>query len=289
MYKLIALDLDGTLLNSYGEISEENKQALKKAKEKGTEIVIASGRMKGAINSIAEEIGATNYIISGNGTILYNNKENKILYESFLKKDKVLQIIKICEENSIYYNIYTENEVIAKNLNYNVLFYNYENSRKVEDKQTKINIIENIYKYIEETNVNIVKITICDENQAIFNRIIHKLSQINEIDILEVEHMSRKTIRNGTQEQKIEYFYTEITNKNINKWEALKKLIKYLGIQEKEVIAIGDNVNDKEMVEKAGLGIAMGKSWLEYKKIGDIFIGDNNSNSIAEAINRYIN
>ena len=130
MYKLIVMDLDGTLLNSYGDVSKENYEAIQKAKNKGIEIVIASGRMKGAINSIAEEIGATNYIISGNGTILYDNKNNKILYESFLNKEKVLKIIKICEENSIYYNIYTESEVIAKNLNYNVLFYNYENSKR---------------------------------------------------------------------------------------------------------------------------------------------------------------
>lgn len=289
MYKLIALDLDGTLLNSYGEVSEENKKAIKKAIEKGTEIVIASGRMKGAINSIAQEIGATNYIISGNGTILYDNKNNKILYESFLKKEKVLQIIKICEENSIYYNIYTENEVIAKNLNYNVLFYNYENSKKVEDKQTKINIIEDIYKYVEQNNINIVKITICDENQSIFNRIINKLETINEIEILEVENMSRKKIKSGTEEISIGYYYTEIMNKNINKWKALEKLIEHLGIQKEEVITIGDNVNDKEMVENAGLGIAIGNSFLSTKEIADVTVADNNSNGVAEAINKYIN
>lgn len=288
MYKLIAIDLDGTLLNSYGEVSEENKNAIQKAIEKGIEVVIASGRMKGAIESIAKEIGATNYIISGNGTILYDNKENKILYESFLEKEKVLQIIKTCEENSIYYNIYTENEIIAKNLNYNVLFYNYENSKKVEEKQTKINIVEDIFHYIEQTDVNIVKITICDENQAIFNRIINKLEQINEINVLEVEHMSRKIIKSGTEEIKIEYYYTEIVNKNVNKWNAIKKLIEHLGIQENEVIAIGDNVNDKEMVENAGLGVALGKSWLELKQIGDIFVADNNSNGVAEAIERGI-
>ncbi len=288
MYKLIAIDLDGTLLNSYGEVSKENCEAIKNAINNGIEVVIASGRMKGSIISIAEEIGATNYIISGNGAILYDNKNDKILYESFLNKEKVLKIIKICEENSIYYNIYTENEVIAKNLNYNVLFYNYENSKKVEDKQTKINIIEDVYKYVEKTNANIVKITICDENQAIFNRIINKLKQINDIDVLDIEHMSRKKIMSGTEEVNIGYYYTEIMNKNINKWTAIQELIKNLGIEEKEVIAIGDNVNDKEMVEKAGLGIAIGNSWLEKEHIGDIFISDNNSNDIAKNITKIL-
>ncbi len=288
MYKLIAIDLDGTLLNSYGEVSKENCEALKKAKEKGIEVVITSGRMKGSIISIAEEIEATNYIISGNGSILYDNKKNQILYESMLNKEKVLKIIKICEENSIYYNLYTENEIIAKNLNYNVLFYNYENSKKVEDKQTKINIIEDIYKYVENTNLNIVKITICDESQAIFNRIIDKLKQINGIDILDIEHMSRKKIMSGTEEINIGYYYTEIMNKDVNKWNAIKELIKYLNIKEEEVIAIGDNVNDKEMVEKAGLGVAIGNSWLDKEHIGDIFISDNNSNDIAKIIEQYV-
>lgn len=289
MYKLIAMDLDGTLLNSYGEVSKENKEAIKNAIERGIEIVIASGRMKSAIDSIAEEIGATNYIISGNGTILYDNKNNKILYQSFLKKEKVLQIIKICEENSIFYNIYTENQIITKNLNYNVLYYNYENSKKIEEKQIQINIVEDIYNYIEKNDINIVKITVCDENQAIFNRIINKINKITEINVLEVEHMSRKRIKSGTEEINIGYYYTEIVNKDVNKWTAIKKLIEHLGIQEKEVIAIGDNVNDKEMVENAGIGVAVGKSWLEVKKIGDIFVADNNSNGVAEAINKYIN
>lgn len=63
MYKLLAIDLDGTLLNSYGEISEENKKWIKKAKEKGIEIVLTSGRMFTSVKGIAEEIEANNYII----------------------------------------------------------------------------------------------------------------------------------------------------------------------------------------------------------------------------------
>lgn len=63
MYKLVAIDLDGTLLNSYGEISEENKKWLKKAKEKGIEIVLTSGRMWTSVKGIAEETETNNYII----------------------------------------------------------------------------------------------------------------------------------------------------------------------------------------------------------------------------------
>ena len=108
MYKLVAIDLDGTLLNSYGEVSEKNKEAIQKAKSKGAEIVIASGRPISSARSYAYEVGADNYIICGNGSVLYDMKNEQIIYDKFIERQKALQIIKICEENSIFFNIYTE-------------------------------------------------------------------------------------------------------------------------------------------------------------------------------------
>ena len=154
MYKLVAIDLDGTLLNSYGEVSNENKQALKRAINKGVEIVLSSGRIGNSVESIANELGANNYYISGNGSMLYNMKEEKIEYENFISKEKMLKLIKICDENSIYYSIYTENMVITKSLKYNVVFYNYENSKKAFDKRTNINIVQNVYEYVENLEDN---------------------------------------------------------------------------------------------------------------------------------------
>ncbi len=69
MYKLIAIDLDGTLLNSYGDVSNENKKAIENAKDRGIEVVLTSGRMSDSVIGIAEEIKADNYIISGNRCI----------------------------------------------------------------------------------------------------------------------------------------------------------------------------------------------------------------------------
>ena len=72
--------------------------------------------------------------------------------------------------------------------------------------------------------------------------------------------MSRKIIKDGTEEVPIEYFYTEITNKNVDKWTAIEELIKKKNIKSEEVIAIGDNINDTLMIKNAGLGVAMGQS-----------------------------
>ena len=130
--------------------------------------------------------------------------------------------------------------------------------------------------------------TICDDNKVIFNSIIKKLRQIQDIDVLDIEHMSKKVIKSGTKDIKIEYFYTEITNLNVNKWNALKVIINKLKIKPEEVMAIGDNINDKEMIQNAGIGVVMGNSALNSMKIGNSTVSDNNSDGVAEAIEQYI-
>ena len=287
MYKLVAIDLDGTLLNSYGEVSNENKQAIKNAINKGVEVVLSSGRIGDSVESIAHDLSANNYYISGNGSMLYNMQEDKIEYENFIEKEKMLKLIKICEENSIYYSIYTENMVITKSLKYNVAFYNYENSKKAFDKRTNINIVQNIYEYVENLKNNkFLKITICDDSEIIFSRIIDKFKKINNIDVLDVAHMSRKIIKDGTEEVPVEYYYTEITNKNVDKWTAIEYLIRKINIKKEEVIAIGDNMNDEIMIKNAGLGVSMGQANPKIKEIADVVTQDNNNNGVAFILNK---
>ena len=289
MYKLMAIDLDGTLLNSKGEVSTETRMALKKVKQQGTEVVLASGRPISSTKALAIELGVDNYLISGNGAVVYDIKNEKALCDRYLNKQQVLKIIKICEENSFYYNIYTDDEVIAKSLNYNILFYHKENVKKVEEKRTHINIVQDIENYIEESGKDkFLKITVCDESRLIFNSIIKKLKEIKDIDILEVEYMSRKKIKSGTEDIDIQYYYTEITNKDVNKWTAIEFLINKLEIEPGEVVSIGDNLNDKEMVENSGLGVVMGNSNPKMKEIADVIVADNNSEGVLEAINKYI-
>lgn len=289
MYKLMAIDLDGTLLNSFGEVSEETKKALKKAKEQGTEVVLASGRPISSTESLAVELGVDNYLISGNGAAVYDIQNQKIIYDRFLSKEQVLNIAKMCEENSFFYNVYTEDEVIASSLNYNVLFYHKENVKKIEEKRTHINVVQNIAEYIEQSGKEkFLKITVCDESQFIFNSIMKRLKSIPGIDVLEVAYMSRKKIKDGTDDVDIQYYYTEITNENVNKWSAIEFLLNKLNVEKEEVIAIGDNINDKEMIEEAGLGVVMGNSNPKMKEIADKIVADNNSEGVLEAIKNYV-
>ena len=289
MFKLMAIDLDGTLLNSYGEVSLPTREALKKAKEQGVEVVLSSGRPISSTESLAVELGVDNYLISGNGAAVFDIKKQEILYDRFLSKEQVLKIAKICEENSFFYNVYTEDEVIASSLNYNILFYHKENVKKVEEKRTHINVVQNIAEYIEQSGKEkFLKITVCDESQFIFNSIMKRLKEIEGIDVLEVEYMSRKKIKAGTDDVDIQYYYTEITNQNVNKWSAIEFLLDYLNIKREEVIAIGDNMNDKEMIKEAGLGVVMGNSNPKMKEIADEIVADNNSDGVLEAIEKYV-
>lgn len=289
MYKLIAIDLDGTLLNSYGEVSKVNKQAINMAIKKNIEVVLTSGRMPKAILPIANEINANNYIISANGASIYDVKNDEIIYNNYISKEKTLEIIDICEKNNMFYSLYTNNVILTKSLNYNILYYNSENKNKSEDKKIKINIISDMYKYVQEyKNDDFLKFTICDNSEIIFRSVINKLKSIKNIDVLEVSHMSKKIINYGSQEHEVSYFYTEITNQNVNKWTALQELMKKMGIQKEEVIAIGDNINDQDMIMNAGLGIATGNSSPKVQEIADEIVASNNEDGVAEGIGKYI-
>ena len=286
MYKLVAIDLDGTMLNQYGIVTERTKEAIKKVQDKGIEVIIASGRPTDSIKTIAKEIKSEKYFISGNGAIIYDIVNDKIIYENTLKKQKALDIIRICEENSIYYNIYTEKEIIAKSLQCNVLYYYKENINKEEKNKTHINIIEDIYDYINERDEKIVKITICDNSKSIFNSILKKIKKIEEIEVLEISHMSRKIIKQGTEEVPIEYFYTEISAKDVDKWNAIEFLKKEMEIQSDEIVAIGDNMNDKNMIKNAGLGVAMNQSTPAIKEIADKITDSNNEDGVAKILEK---
>ena len=288
MYKLVAIDLDGTMLNSYGMVTEKTKQVIKNTIDKGTEVIIASGRPIDSIKTIAKEIGSENYFIAGNGALIYDIKKDEITYEKFMNKQKVLEIIKICEENSIAYNIYTEKTIIAKGLKYNVLYYYKENLKKEENKKTNITIVEDVYEYIKNLeNEKFLKITVCDETKSVFNSIIRKLRTVEDIDVLDVLHMSRKMIKQGTEDVPIEYYYTEISLKDVDKWNAIEYLANKMNISKDEIIAIGDNINDKEMIENAKVGIAMGQSTPVITEIADFVTTNNNEDGVAKALEKY--
>lgn len=289
MYKLIAIDLDGTLLNEYSMIPESTIEVLRKAKEEGVEIVLASGRPANSIITFAKTIGIDNYLIAGNGSLLYDIQNEENIFDAFFNKYQALQIADICEENSVYYNAYTEREIIADSLKYNVLVYEKENLSKPEGQRTHINIVPSIKEYLNNSNCNeYLKMTICDESKIVFDNILRKLEEVENIEILKPEWMSKKYFKHGTSEFSLQYYFSEITKKNINKWVAIEVLSEKLGIKQEEIIAIGDNVNDEAMIRNAGLGIAMENASEEIKNVADYITDSYTEEGVKKAIERFI-
>lgn len=288
MYKLIAIDLDGTLLNSYGEISLRNKEAIAYAKKKGVKVILASGRDPKTMEKISEEIETSQYLIAGNGASVFDINLQQNIYENYLKKEKALQVIKICKENSIFFSVYTTQGILTEGLQYNIKVFNNENSYRPNKKRTNIEIVKDVYTCVQESNFDILKIIVCDADKIIFRNIVEKFRALKNVEVLDVEHMSRKFLRTDTEEIPIEYYYTEITNQNANKWKAIQFLTNKLNISSDEVMCIGDNMNDYEMIKNAGMGIAMKNSALEKQNIADYITDDNNTDGVGNAIFRYI-
>ena len=220
--------------------------------------------------------------------MIYDIQKDEVIYEKYMSKEKVLEIIKICEENSIAYNVYTDKTILATSLKYNVLYYHKENLKKADDKKTNISIVENMYEYVKNMKEEkFLKVTVCDETKTIFNSIIRKLRQIDGIEVLDVLHMSRKVIKQGTEDIPIEYHYTEISNENVDKWNAIEFLMKKLNLSKEEIIAIGDNINDKKMIENAGLGIAMEGSTPVVCQVAGYITKTNNDDGVANALEKF--
>ena len=228
-------------------------------------------------------------MIAGNGAVVYDIQNDKIIYEKYIPKSKAIEIIQICEQNSIFYDVYTNKSIIASSLRYNVLYYYKENLKKEDSKKTHITLVENVLKYIEEMqDEKVMKIYICDSTKSVFNSILRKLDEVEDVEILEVSHMSRKIIKHGTTDVPIQYFYTEISMKDVDKWYAIEFLLKKLNINKDEVITIGDNTNDKMMLEEAGVGVVMKGSTPVVTEIADFITDDNNNEGVAKAIEKFV-
>ena len=147
-----------------------------------------------------------------------------------------------------------------------------------------------MYEYIQNSErEDYLKITICDEDKMIFNSIIKMIKQIKGIDVMEIEHMSRKNIMQGTETIELNYSYTEVSAQNVDKWDAISYILEQEQIQKEEVIAIGDNINDKKMIENAGLGIDMKGSTPIITEIANIVTEEtNNSDGVAKALKKII-
>lgn len=281
MYKMIILDLDGTLLNDYKEISEENINVIKRAyQEKGIRTVIATGRPLGYVNEICNLYGNcfANYIIACNGAVIKDSETNQYIHKVTFTNEEILNLRKIfLQENADYMMLCTDKQVIAETKTGKEL----ENSgNNLSKKQTKEENIERVIR----NNSNLTKLLcLIGANTSTLERIIRKINRLEEIEPSVICNYLCKT-EAGTFESK----YIDIMKKGCSKKNAIQILADKLGIKQEEIIVMGDGGNDISMFECAGLKIAMANAEPYLKEKADFVTTSNNESGVAKAIQKFI-
>ena len=283
-YKMVAIDIDGTLLNSKSELTDKTIQILKEVSERGVYVVLTSGRISTNVKNFCKKIGADKYLIAENGASVINLQTGEVEYSRYLSKDTVNKVLDISEENSIYYMVYTQKELIVKNIKYMSLFFYKQNF----NPNARIKQVVAGRDYINDVKENFTKLMICDEDRSVYKNIVNKLKDVEGIDVLPVPHVSVKKLNVDGEEKEIKYSYADISATGANKWTAIEYLAKKLGIHKDEIIAIGDNINDLHMIHNAGLGVAMdnGSPWA--KKVANVIAPSNDKDGVAQIVEKYV-
>lgn len=264
-YKLIAIDLDGTLLDDEKYVPEENKRLLKKLIDKGYEIVIATGRRYWSAKMFVKDINNHLVILANNGTIVRESKDDTVLmtkymdpldYRTLVKEGKKKNLYPIVHVNNYNdgYDIIIEIDETRKKYN-NYLYQNPKRHRQVQDiKSIKDPKVLTVVYVGEREELEELHLTIQGKYPKVYSsHIMYNITSAG--GLLEVMHPE------GC------------------KWLSLIEYAEGKGILKEEIIAIGDDNNDIEMIKKAGLGIAMKNGTEMVRKSADIITEKNNNES----------
>lgn len=265
MYKIIFSDLDGTLLDDNGKISDDNLKYIKKASDKGIRFVICSGRSYVSLEKFINVVGNNkkdDYGICYNGGIIYKTHSNEIITEHRLERDTAVKIAKMCRK-----------------YNDDVGVIGYVRDKLIVEKVNQI-----VDEYCEYAKIDPVVVNDFSDIDEDFSKVV--VNGFNTaLKKLEKESDSIPNI-NKFFSSPILYEFGRL---GVDKGSALKELCRLLNIDIKEAIAVGDNYNDISMIEQAGLGIAVSNSENEVKEIADyITISSNNDSPFKEIVEKFI-
>lgn len=263
-YKLLAIDMDDTLLNDELEISPENHDALRYAQEKGVKIVLCTGRTLESVRKYIDFIDGylyDDYVIVFNGSIITTAKGD-IIFRKVIGKDILADLIDISRSENIDIQIYDDQNIYSEG--YTERTKDYERFSGV-----KIKILDDLK--VKDMSIKVLYNS-CDTD---------KLDKV------------RKRIEEKFGEKVFVFYsksnYLEVLSNEGNKGIALRYLAEYLKIDNNEVMAIGDSENDTYMIQYAGLGICMKNGRESVKQYADyITHHTNNENGVAEAIRKFI-
>jgi Cof subfamily protein (haloacid dehalogenase superfamily) len=264
-YKMIALDLDGTLNNDKKVITQFTKDALNAVQKQGVVVVLASGRPTPGMMRESNELELERYhglLSSYNGGRIVDVTENKVIYEKSLPKATARRLLKHLENFEVTPIVDDSSNYYAKDRNDFMV--------EVESKlnHMEIKIVDNIADNID---FNPVKVLIAASNEI--------LVQVSD-KIMKPFNTELSFIQSSP-------VYLEATMKGIDKASSLQNICDYLHISPEEVMAFGDAQNDITMLQFAGLGIAMGNALDCIKKISNEVTLSNNEDGIAHTLHKY--
>ena len=268
MIKLIAIDMDGTLLNSKKELLDETKQYFKNFHNKNTEtlLVLCTGRPETGIRPYLKDLGyleENHYIISQNGANIYESQTGKRVMDAFLDSKAIQKGIELGKKHGV--------SVMGGGVDYYYCF----DQEPTEWMEFDTKIVSGQLKRIsieESLNTDFYKLLLMGDEE-----------QLNEFEtfIPEVWRDEFYVVRS-------QKYLVEVLKKGVNKAYGLEQLARELNIEPSEIAAIGDAANDIEMLEYAGLAIAMGNASEEVKSISDIVTDTNENNGVIKAIDKLI-
>ena len=266
MYKLLAIDMDGTLLNESKVITKHTKKVLKEAKEKGVKVVLSSGRPIEGLKKYLDELDLiedNQYVLSYNGCLVQEVKSKKVIHEIGLCGKDLHEAYKLSQKIGV--NIHAFSAKLG------LITPKISKYTELEADLNGLNITEIDFMKIEEDH-NIIKIMLIDEAP--------KLDEAAK-KIPDEIYKKYSLVKSAP-------FFLEIINKNGNKGTGLEALGKYTNIKKEEMIAIGDASNDAEMIKYAGLGVAMENGMNQVKKIADEITNSNEEDGVANIVTKYI-
>lgn len=264
-YKMIVLDLDDTLLRDDHTISPKTKEALMKAQEMGTKVVLASGRPTYAMHAIAEELQLAQYgsfILSFNGAKIINCKTSEEYFSSTLPVATLHHLYELSRRENVWIHTYVGDDIITEEMN---------EFTNIEGDITGMKIIQ-VDSFIEAVKQPAVKALMVEDPTK----------------LVEVEKKLKEELDGKLTVLRSKPFFLEFTELGVTKGTSLNQLIDRLGITREEVIAIGDSYNDLSMIEFAGLGVAMGNAPDDIKEIADYVTDTNMNDGVANVVEEFI-
>ncbi len=217
------------------------------------------------------------------GNQIINLKTGEEIYKKLLTNSEVNSCIDIARSHKLHVHIYTDKEIVTEELKYMDL-RNYKlQQEKYYDSSLEVIIVKDIKQYLSFNNVEVCKLIISSESD---------LSNVKN-EILQREDVSVTTIKKyGEYKDKVinkEYEYLDISPKNINKSTALNILKDYLKVDNSEIMAIGDNLNDLDMVKNSGVGVAVANAYDELKQVAKYTTQNSvEKGGFAEAVYKFI-